>query len=136
MVDLHDLNVKLALAAVDAVGSIAEMLDAGAVGFVTGRGHHSVVAPAMADAVRSRLGKIARRSGWSLGLARAGRFVLIVDPRRAPPAATGGINGFLWAFGALFGLAAGYAWPPLGVVIGLIVLAWGVRAVLARLRGS
>lgn len=117
VVDLHDLSVKLARQAVDAVAGAAPELSAGAVCFVTGRGTHSLGPARLGRAVSGALGHVARAHGWRHGLLRPGRQVLIFDPRRAPAAATGRLGWPFWLGLALFGAAATFAWPPAGLLV-------------------
>ena len=109
VVDLHDLKAALARRAIDAVVSVADELDAPAVVFVTGRGRHSVgkgvlggvAASALRDAVRAH-------RGWQMTPA-AGRWTLVLDPRRAPAAATGRLGWGFWLGVAAFGCLAIWA---------------------------
>lgn len=132
VVDLHDLDVKGARQAVDAVALVAHELDSGAVAFVTGRGRHSVGKGKLGPAVQGALAQVCRERGWQHGPLRAGRQVLVVDPRRAPAAATGRLGWGFWLGAAAFAAAALVAFPPLGAVVclvllGLAVLSWRDR---------
>lgn len=131
VLDLHDLSVRLALDALDAVVEQAEALDGGAVALVTGRGRHSVDGRSrLRDAVGEALAEVAEQRGWAVRAPRAGRYVLVIDPDRAPRAATGALGPVFWLGVAVFVGLAVVAAPEVGVPLALaaLVLWWLGRA--------
>ena len=113
VVDLHDLDMKTARAAVRSTLKVAPDLRCGAICYVTGRGRHSVGPPALRGMVASEMRKACAKEDWSHRPGHAGRWMLIVDPSRSPRVATGGLGPAFWtmlilfaclAFWALFGL--------------------------------
>jgi hypothetical protein len=125
-IDLHDLNVKLANQAVDAVVDVASSCQSGGFVFVTGRGTHSLGGRSdLADSVASALDRHARAMGWSWHPSRAGRVVLVTDPARAPTVATGALPIPIVVGAAAFLLAALYFAPPAGIALTILaVLGW------------
>ena len=95
-VDLHDLGRKQAELAVDQVVEIAERLQAGAVFFVVGRGRHSIGGAVLPAVVGDRLREVGADRGWRVRTPRSGRYALIIDPSRAPAAATGALGWGFW----------------------------------------
>ena len=124
--DLHDLNARAARHAVRLVAEVAESLAAGAVVFVTGVGRHSLGPGVLGDVLRGELGRLRRERGWSYAPAGNGRYVLIIDPARAPAGIGGGLGPFFWLVALLFGAALAWALPLLGVplLVGLALLGW------------
>ena len=103
VVDLHDLNVRLARKAVRATIEVAADLHCGAVCFVTGRGRHSMGPPALRGMVASELRHACEEdSNWSQRAGHAGRWMLITDPDRAPGVATGQLGPAFWTLVILF----------------------------------
>ncbi len=87
-VDLHDLSIRLAVEAVD----IAAEMDLPSVGFITGRGRHTIDGRSrLRDAVHERLTELCEEEGWSYRILGPGRCVLVKDPSRAPTYATGAL---------------------------------------------
>ena len=127
-IDLHDLNVKLANQVVDAVAEVAPSCESGGFVFVTGRGTHSLGGRSdLADSVASTLDGHARARGWAWHPSRAGRLVLVTDPRRAPSVATGNLPIPIVAGAVAFLLLALYFAPPAGIVLTVLaVLGWFV----------
>jgi hypothetical protein len=119
VVDLHDLSVKLAGRAVQEVGAVAGSLSAGSVAFVTGVGRRSLGPPKLGRAVQAELARLCRAQGWSHAPGRAGRWLLILDGRRAPSQ----LGWPFWLGAFAFGLAALAFVPPLGVVVLLVLIA-------------
>ena len=110
VVDLHDLNVKLARGAVRATVEIASELQCGAVCFITGRGRHSMGPPALRGMVASELRHACQESpAWSQRAGHAGRWMLITDPARAPRVATGQLGPAFWTMLILFACLAFWA---------------------------
>jgi hypothetical protein len=103
VVDLHDLNVRLAREAVRITLGIAADLECGAICFVTGRGRHSIGPPALRGMVASELRTgCAEHPSWSQRAGHAGRWMLITDPNRAPRVATGQLGPAFWTMVILF----------------------------------
>lgn len=101
VVDLHDLNAKLATAVAAEVLEVAEKLRCGAVLLVVGVGRHSAGAPVLQGVVTKALSA----GPYKVRMAARGRVALVVDPARAPAAATGGGDWLITAWW-LFVLAA------------------------------
>lgn len=136
VIDLHDLDVPLALDVVErVVGPGAQLSEPpAAVVFVVGRGQHrhGVKGEArdnspLAAAVRARLGQIAVDGGHRVMLPRPGRIALVRDVRAASARVTGRLSGWFWlgAFG--FGALVTWALPPVGLLL-LAALALGFAA--------
>jgi hypothetical protein len=127
-IDLHDLNVKLAVAAVEAIVDVAPSCASGGLVLVTGRGTHSLGGRSdLHDAVASALDRHCRSNGWQWRAGRAGRLVLVTDEARAPAILTGTLPWPLVAGALVFlGLALWYATPAGIVLTGLALLAWWV----------
>ena len=127
-IDLHDLNVKLANQAVDAVVEVAGSCDSGGFVFVTGRGTHSLGGRSdLADSVASTLDRHARARGWAWHASRAGRLVIVTDPARAPTVATGDLPIPIVVGAVAFLLLALYFAPPAGIALTVLaVLGWFV----------
>lgn len=122
-IDLHDLNVKLANQAVDAVVELAPECDSGGFVFVTGRGSHSLGGRSdLADSVASTLDRHARARGWAWHPSRAGRLVLVTDPARAPTVATGDLPIPIVVGAVAFLLLALYFAPPAGIALTVLAL--------------
>jgi hypothetical protein len=108
VVDLHDLNAKLARQAVRAVLEFAEELEAGAVRFVVGRGRHSMgPGGTLGKVVRKLLKRAVAERDWRFR-SDAATLTLIVDPAKAPAAATGDLGLGFWLMMGGFAMAAGY----------------------------
>lgn len=112
VVDLHDLNAKLAKKAVRAVTGLGPP-EMGAVVFVVGRGRHSrTPGGVLGKVVRSELGQVVREAGRGLvRMSGPARVVWITDRSKAPSAVIGGGgSGFtllLLAIAVAFGFAVG-----------------------------
>ena len=114
MIDLHDLNVRVARSAVHQAIQVAPDISTGAICLVTGRGRHSMGPPALRGMVASELRKACKaHDKWRHRPGHAGRWMLISDPARAPRIATGELGPLFWigillfvalAFWALFWL--------------------------------
>jgi hypothetical protein len=125
-IDLHDLNVKLANQVVDAVVEVAPACESGGFVFVTGRGTHSLGGrSALGESVAATLDRHARAEGWEWRPGRAGRLVLVIDPRRAATVATGDLPiAIVVGAIAFLALAVWFA-PPVGIVLTILaVLGW------------
>ena len=97
VVDLHDLNMRLARKAVRATLEVADELRCGAVCFVTGRGRHSMGPPALKGMVAAELRRACEENPeWSQRAGHAGRWMWIIDPKRAPRVATGQLGPAFW----------------------------------------
>jgi hypothetical protein len=106
VVDLHDLKARNARTALKRLVGVAESLEGGAVGVVTGRGRHSL-GPGV---LRRMAGDIlvaaaADRDAWSVHPRGSGSWVLVTDPARAPAATRGGPGMVAAVFFALMALA-------------------------------
>jgi hypothetical protein len=129
-VDLHDLNVKLANQVVEATLDVATSCDGGAIVFVTGRGTHSMGGGSdLQDSVTSLLDRSCRNRGWTYHPARAGRYVIVMDPAKAPAIARSELPIGVIAGVVIFLLLALYFATPVGVVLTLIAAGgfWAVR---------
>lgn len=114
-VDLHDLGRKQAAEVVDAVVSLAGELDTGAVFLVVGRGRRSLTGAVLPTVVRDRLVPLCTERGWQLRIPRAGRFTILVDPARAPAAATGALGWGFWIWALIIATATALAvWRTFG----------------------
>ncbi|MFT4624860.1 MAG: hypothetical protein ACI8PZ_003523 [Myxococcota bacterium] len=118
--DLHDLNVKLALEAVRVLGD-AE-LDGPEVWVITGRGKHTGGVSRLRQAVGGKLRSVGAERGWRVYADSPGRIRVVLDPGRVarrPPS-------LMLLFVVLALSAAMYAtWPPLVIVPPLFaLLAW------------
>jgi hypothetical protein len=129
-IDLHDLNVKLANEVVETVLEVAPSCASGGFVFVTGRGLHSPGGRSdLQESVGSTLDRASRERGWAWHPSRAGRLVLVTDPRRAPSIATGELPIAVIVGTAVFlGLALWFA-TPVGIVltVAALAIAWMVR---------
>lgn len=105
-VDLHDLGRKTASQAVDAAVALGPELEAGAFFLVVGRGRRSVGGPVLPGVVDEKLRAAAQEHGWQIRRPRAGRFGVIVDRSKAPPAATGALGWAFWLWMLIVALAA------------------------------
>lgn len=113
MVDLHDLGAAIARRAAEVVAARAGELQAGAVLFIVGKGKHSKGKAVLGEVVREVLAARCRADGWRWAPAAAGRIALIVDDRRAPPAASGRLGLGMWLL--IFTLLSLAAWACLGL---------------------
>jgi hypothetical protein len=113
VVDLHDLGARPARRAAEVVAARAAELDAGAVVFVTGRGRHSAGQPVLGEVVQAALAARVAADGGSFGPRGAGRIALVVDPERAPAAATGRLSLGVWLL--VFSFAVAALWVCLGM---------------------
>ena len=114
VIDLHDLNVRLARSAVRRLIDIAPRMSAGAICLITGRGRHSMGPPALRGMVASELRKACEAEPeWRQRPGHAGRWMLITDPARAPHIATGELGIWFWIGMVLF-LALAF-WAFLGL---------------------
>ncbi|MCB9778857.1 MAG: hypothetical protein H6742_09860 [Alphaproteobacteria bacterium] len=106
VVDLHDLDAKTCKQALDGIVAVGAALDAGAVVLITGVGKHRPGGGALGQIVTGRLGMQADERGWQLAPKGRGRFVLIIDPARAPASATGRLGPLFWLGAIAFAAAA------------------------------
>ena len=120
-VDLHDLGRKLAQRIVQICENQGADLRTGAVRFVTGRGRHSVTGPVLREVVADALVKACKRNGWGMHAEGGARFILIIDPEKAPASATGNQTWPYWTAGLGFVALCFFLSPPMGA--GLSVLA-------------
>ena len=98
VVDLHDLKVKPAKAAVDAVVAAAldVAVEGGAVVFVTGRGKHSSGRAVLPEVVLRKLAAASRERLVWRAVPLSGRVVLVTDPSRAPARYRSGLGVVFW----------------------------------------
>ena len=104
MVDLHDLNTKLAKKTLRLLIREAEAINAGAICFITGVGRGSIGGPTIRNMSIGILGDKAAAKGWGFHPMGDGRLVIIIDPEKAPPISTGQMSPFLWGGMIGFGL--------------------------------
>ncbi|HJN75839.1 MAG TPA: hypothetical protein QGF58_18055 [Myxococcota bacterium] len=124
VVDLHDLSIKLALSVVATAAEVP--LETGAVHFITGRGRHNIDGRSrLREAVTEALLELSEQHHWGLREPRGGRITLITNAELAPPAASGGLDWWVWALSAGFLiLAIGFA-PLVGIPLALVAIgAW------------
>jgi hypothetical protein len=96
VVDLHDLNAKLARRAVRALIDDAETFENGALRFVVGRGRHSMgPGGTLGKVVRKELKRAVANRDWKFRASGA-TLTLITDPSRAPASATGDLGLGFW----------------------------------------
>ena len=88
VVDLHDLNVKLARKVIKAVCRNAQKWDVGCVCFVTGVGKHSEDKAKIRPMAIGLLQDISSEKGWGLLSGTQGRLSVILDEERAPQQVT------------------------------------------------
>lgn len=114
VIDLHDLNMRLARETVRTVTPLSSELQCGAVCFITGRGRHSIGPPALRGMVAAELRRACKdHPSWDQRAGHAGRWMLITDPSRAPRVATGQLGILFWlGVVAFLGLAT---WALLGL---------------------
>jgi len=98
IVDLHDLGTRTAEAVCDTVIREADALETGACFLITGVGRHSTGKAVLPSVVRTRMGAACQERGWSLRIPRAGRFTVLIDPSKAPAAATGALGWVTWGW--------------------------------------
>lgn len=104
VIDLHDLNARLAR---DAVRVLLEHpAEAGAVVVIHGRGRNTIgPTSVLRNVVHKELRRRCQQTpGWSYRLIGAGRTVWISDRSRAPAVVTGRLGWGFWLF--VIGLAA------------------------------
>jgi hypothetical protein len=92
VVDLHDLNAKLAKRVVRKTLRKAGDLEAGALCIITGIGRNSIGEATLRNISIDIIGKAASENGWGFHPMGPGRLVLVVDEERAPPSATGRLS--------------------------------------------
>jgi len=102
MVDLHDLNTKIARNCVKSILEQHESIETGAVCFITGVGKNSNKQPAMRSMVLKLLHKQAKKKGWEVQLQGMGRIIIIFDATKAPASATGQLPKVFWVAAAVF----------------------------------
>ncbi len=96
LLDLHDLNARLAGRAVEAAAAVGGELETGALRIVTGRGRRSIGPGVLGQIASGKLAKARDQQGWSYHPSGAGAYVLVTDPARAPRSATGGLGWGCW----------------------------------------
>lgn len=133
-VDLHDLSVRLGLAAVDVVETLGPDLATGAVRIVTGRGNHTGGRSVLKDGVVKELRAASSAAGWGLRQPTAGSLVVVFDASRAPAAASGQLGGLFWGFALILGGAILLIAPWMRVVALVAAAAWAARWLTRRIR--
>jgi hypothetical protein len=124
-VDLHSLGQKLARRILQLCEGVGPQLDAGAIRFVTGRGRHSATGPVLRQIVGEGLIAQCKRNGWSMHAEGGARFILIIDPEKAPATATGKLTWPFVAGGLGFLALSLWLAPPLGLgLCFLSLLGW------------
>ena len=121
-VDLHDLGRKLAQRIVQICETEGTRLQTGAVRFVTGRGRHSVTGPVLREVVGDALVGACKRHGWGMHAEGGARFILIIDPEKAPASATGSQTWPYWTAGLGFLGLCFFLSPPLGAGLSVVAL--------------
>ena len=121
-VDLHDLGQKLARRVLTICEGAAEDIQAGAVRYVTGRGNHSATGPVLRKVVGDALVAQCKRNGWSMHPQGGARFILIVDPDKAPAAARGALDWPILAGGLGFVALVFLVSPALGIGLSFLGL--------------
>ena len=111
-IDLHDLKARNAGRAVEAVLSVADQLDAPAVAFIVGRGRHSLGKGVLPEVVGQKLAAACGPHPVWTARPIAGRWMLALDPARAPAVATGRLGWVFWLGVAAFAALA--VWACLG----------------------
>lgn len=115
VVDLHDLGRRQAHDAVQIAAETAADLDAGAVAVITGRGRRSIGPSVVRAEAKDVLARFCAEQGGFFRPAGPGRWVLVVDPDRAPAAATGRLGwGFVLLLVAFAAALAVALWHALG----------------------
>ena len=120
VVDLHDLNAKLAKRVVRKCLRKASELEAGALCIITGIGRNSIGEATLRNISIDMIGKAASENGWGFHPMGPGRLVLVIDPERAPPSATGRLSKtfMFWVYVfilALFGFLFRSCWLSSGL---------------------
>jgi hypothetical protein len=124
-IDLHDLGQKLARRILRICEQVGPELQAGALRFVTGRGGHSTTGPVLRKVVGEALIAQCKRNGWGMHAEGGARFILIVDPEKAPATATGQMTWPFLVGGAGFLALSLWLSPPLGLgLCFLTLLGW------------
>ena len=88
VIDLHDLNVKLARKVIKKISKQAEKWDIGCVCFVTGVGKNSTDKAKIRPMAIGLLQDISAKKGWRLLSGTQGRLSVILDEARAPQEVT------------------------------------------------
>jgi len=124
-IDLHDLGQKLAQRILRICEKAGPSLESGAVRFVTGRGRHSATGPVLRQVVGDELVEQCKRNGWGMHAEGGARFILIIDPEKAPASATGSLTWPLYVGGIGFLALTFWLSPPLGIGLGFVsLLGW------------
>ena len=88
VVDLHDLNVKLAKQVLKKTCQLASQMDYGCICFVTGQGNKSEGKPKIRPMAIEIVGEISEKKGWRISSGTQGRLSIILDEDRAPASVT------------------------------------------------
>jgi hypothetical protein len=96
VIDLHATNVKLTQKILKLSVRLAEKHEFSSLCFITGIGINSIGDATLKNVVLKHLGEIAIEKQWGFHPLGPGRFVVIIDPDRAPPIATGQLPKMFW----------------------------------------
>ena len=88
VLDLHDLNVKLAKEVIKKTCQIASSMEYACICFVTGQGNKSEDKAKIRPMAIEVLGEISQRKGWRISSGTQGRVTIILDEDNAPPVVT------------------------------------------------
>jgi hypothetical protein len=127
VVDLHDLNAKLAKAVIGELEHIADRLVGGGLIFITGQGRHSMGVPVIKKIATGMLIRMEGERGWRSRDLGAGRMLLVVDESRIPGRYRRATPVWVPAFFILF--CGGLAWsvpPNVGLPLVAVALWFGV----------
>jgi hypothetical protein len=108
-VDLSLLGgARLARRVVREIKNLSDQIETGAVAFNTGAGSRGSLGPhsAMGKAVRDELERIcAERGPWKFIATSHTQYTFIIDPEKAPQAATNDLGTLFYVLAGAFGLA-------------------------------
>ena len=88
VIDLHELNVKLAKQVIRKTCQIATSMDYACICFVTGQGNKSEGKAKIRPMAIEVVGEIALKKGWKITSGTQGRLAIILDEERAPAVVT------------------------------------------------
>jgi hypothetical protein len=88
VIDLHELNVKLAKQVIKKTSQIATSMEYACICFVTGQGNKSQGKAKIRPMAIEVVGEVALKKGWKLTSGTQGRLTIILDEERAPAVVT------------------------------------------------